>query len=697
MSDGAAGHVGHVFISYVREDAGPVDQLQRVLEAAGISVWRDVADIWPGQDWRARIRSAINDDALAFIACFSRASVERQASYQNEELVQAIEQLRRRQPDDPWLIPVRFDACDIPDRDLGAGRTLGSIQRADLFGDRAGEETQRLVASIRWILGRNPGGPPAVPPDQAAPDPADVAASAGEHPPLAGAQKAWDRVSVGARLSHLALEAFDFEPDVYTSPDRQDPVARLWHKAQQCLLLQLEVKYIAMVCDEELHLGLQRSEPVVHASDVPGDIAAAAELIDRFAEDAEVAFDAFAFHIATAIEDRDLFGRCIGDLLEDLRPDDAYHWKLVSRVIRSYGPYQLSLVRAPIENEVAVLEVLAWLRAEVTDQLPAQLKIADWTAEAIRRLYETAAAIWQELPPDRQQLLAVGGDGRAVTVGQAVARIWQHDDAYRDTRAWFAADHPWRPFQLPGKPRILREYKLPPGRVACLVYLPWASGVVLVAMTNGRVCIFDPAKAEAVRSVETMLTPKVIKYTGFGVMVEGHPVLGLIEERLGLGPWGQWQRGQWLRWLILAEAGSSLAGHQVPPRRGTPIAEGLIPQPRKRCVPLTMELVAEYYAHQHQRPPTEAFVFDREPAESALPQAEFIGRGWLINGKEHRDLAVGLDRANSRLVVRSGMLQSQQSFLVPPGVGYCDVAPDYRTLALAGDGHLYIYGQAGGR
>src|ERR1700730_13343462 len=99
VSGASAGHVGHVFISYVREDSGSVDQLQHVLGGAGISVWRDVADIWPGQDWRARIRSAINDDALAFIACFSRASVERQTSYQNEELVVAIDQLRRRQPD----------------------------------------------------------------------------------------------------------------------------------------------------------------------------------------------------------------------------------------------------------------------------------------------------------------------------------------------------------------------------------------------------------------------------------------------------------------------------------------------------------------------------------------------------------------------------------------------------------------------
>ena len=62
---------GHAFISYVREDVHQVDQLQQVLEAAGISVWRDTAALWPGEEWRRKIRHAITDNALVFIACFS--------------------------------------------------------------------------------------------------------------------------------------------------------------------------------------------------------------------------------------------------------------------------------------------------------------------------------------------------------------------------------------------------------------------------------------------------------------------------------------------------------------------------------------------------------------------------------------------------------------------------------------------------
>ena len=145
---------GHAFISYVREDTGEVDELQQVLEAAGIPVWRDTDELWPGEDWRAKIQEAITRDALVFIACFSSHSVARQRSYANEELLLAIGQLRLRRPGDPWLIPVRFDDCDIPDLELGTGRTLASIQRADLFGPGRSLAAERLVTAVRRLLGQ---------------------------------------------------------------------------------------------------------------------------------------------------------------------------------------------------------------------------------------------------------------------------------------------------------------------------------------------------------------------------------------------------------------------------------------------------------------------------------------------------------------------------------------------------------------
>jgi TIR domain len=150
-ADAAGGVPGHVFISYARVDAARADDVRHALEAAGIRVWWDTASLWPGDNWRMRIRDAITAEALAFVACFSQQSVTREVSYQYEEINLAVEQLRRHRPDRPWLIPVRFDDCQIPD--IGGDGTLASLQRVDLFGAGRNEGYSRLVTAVRRILG----------------------------------------------------------------------------------------------------------------------------------------------------------------------------------------------------------------------------------------------------------------------------------------------------------------------------------------------------------------------------------------------------------------------------------------------------------------------------------------------------------------------------------------------------------------
>jgi hypothetical protein len=143
---------GHAFISHDPEDARTADWLQRTLEAAGIRVWRDAVDLLPGQDRRSEIRRAIGEGALVFIACFSCYSLARPRSVQNEELLLAIEQLRMRLPDDPWLIPVRFDDCRVPEIEIGGGRTLAALEVADLFGDNATLAAERVVSTVARLL-----------------------------------------------------------------------------------------------------------------------------------------------------------------------------------------------------------------------------------------------------------------------------------------------------------------------------------------------------------------------------------------------------------------------------------------------------------------------------------------------------------------------------------------------------------------
>ena len=158
---GMAEPAGHAFICYVHEDSLAVAGLARALTDAGVRVWLDKTDLWPGEDWRAKIRAAITGDALVFIACFSAASLAKRKSHHYEELNLAIDELRLRPADDPWLVPVRLDDCEVPDRDIGGGRTLRSIQWADLFGPQASAGTERVVAKVLALLGRPAAGPAA--------------------------------------------------------------------------------------------------------------------------------------------------------------------------------------------------------------------------------------------------------------------------------------------------------------------------------------------------------------------------------------------------------------------------------------------------------------------------------------------------------------------------------------------------------
>lgn len=174
MTDGKI--TGHAFISACPDDQVAVDQLVSDLKAAGIRIWRDSESLWPGDDQRARVRAAISDGAVVFVACFSTASVARTKSDQNEEIAMAIEEMLRRLPEDPWIVPVRLDECEIPDLQIGGGRTLRSIRAADIFGGRAAAETERLAVAIGRLLQRGP---------QADPDPASLAPDA-EIPPGPG-------------------------------------------------------------------------------------------------------------------------------------------------------------------------------------------------------------------------------------------------------------------------------------------------------------------------------------------------------------------------------------------------------------------------------------------------------------------------------------------------------------------------------
>jgi TIR domain len=147
LLDTARSGGGHVFISYVTEDSMRVDRLQRDLEKSGITVWRDRSSLGPGDLWKTSIRRAIGSGTF-FLACFSAASRKRAKSYMNEELTLAIEELRMRNRDRVWFLPVLFPGGEVPDRPIGGGETLRDFNYIALAPKTWSSGVRQLVQVI---------------------------------------------------------------------------------------------------------------------------------------------------------------------------------------------------------------------------------------------------------------------------------------------------------------------------------------------------------------------------------------------------------------------------------------------------------------------------------------------------------------------------------------------------------------------
>ena len=142
-----------VFVSYVRDNEAQVDELCESLEAAQIPYWRDRNDIAPGDDWKAKIRTAIRSESMIFLACFSEESVARERSTMNEELWIAVEEYRLRPPGTTWIVPVRLSDVELPDWQLGAGRNLSDLDYVSLFGPRKSRESNKLIGLLARLFG----------------------------------------------------------------------------------------------------------------------------------------------------------------------------------------------------------------------------------------------------------------------------------------------------------------------------------------------------------------------------------------------------------------------------------------------------------------------------------------------------------------------------------------------------------------
>jgi hypothetical protein len=125
-----------VFLCHSSGDKERVRQLYHQLQSDGVRCWFDEEDLLAGQKWQYEIRRAIKRSKFV-LACLSRASISK-TGYVQKELKYALDVADEQPEGGVYLIPVRLEECEVPDR-------LSEFQWVDLFKDRGYEKLLRSL------------------------------------------------------------------------------------------------------------------------------------------------------------------------------------------------------------------------------------------------------------------------------------------------------------------------------------------------------------------------------------------------------------------------------------------------------------------------------------------------------------------------------------------------------------------------
>lgn len=124
-----------------------VEQIYQKLKDAGFAPWMDKVDLLGGEAWEPAIQQAIKN-AHFFIACVSRQWVptnpQDRKRFFRKEIQTALNVLPLLSPGDIFIIPIRLEACDVPD-------SLSLFHWIDYF-EKDGWE--RLLKAIHTQLAR---------------------------------------------------------------------------------------------------------------------------------------------------------------------------------------------------------------------------------------------------------------------------------------------------------------------------------------------------------------------------------------------------------------------------------------------------------------------------------------------------------------------------------------------------------------
>lgn len=103
-----------VFLCHSSTDRSGVRALHDRLVADGMDPWLDEEALLPGQEWELEIKKAVRYSDIVII-CLSEEAVNKTGYVQNEIRI-ALEVANQKPEGEIFIIPLRLEACEIPDR-----------------------------------------------------------------------------------------------------------------------------------------------------------------------------------------------------------------------------------------------------------------------------------------------------------------------------------------------------------------------------------------------------------------------------------------------------------------------------------------------------------------------------------------------------------------------------------------------------
>jgi 5'-deoxynucleotidase YfbR-like HD superfamily hydrolase len=113
-----------IFLCHASYDKPPVRELYDRLRTDGFDPWLDVEKLVPGQDWPHEITKTVRASDVV-IVCLSHRSVAK-SGFVQKEIRQALDVADEKPEGTIFLIPLRFEDCQVPER-------LQRWQRIDFF------------------------------------------------------------------------------------------------------------------------------------------------------------------------------------------------------------------------------------------------------------------------------------------------------------------------------------------------------------------------------------------------------------------------------------------------------------------------------------------------------------------------------------------------------------------------------------